>query len=69
MSNTDHLDTTKEIKDLAHGFLERAARNGMPGLGKNEMVPKAGMPWSVRLTKRLGFAVTCAQAVRDVECV
>ena len=23
----------------------------MTGLGKNEMMPEAGMPWSVRLTK------------------
>ncbi len=31
----------------------------MAGLGKNEMMPKAGMPWSVRFTKGLG--VTLAQ--------
>jgi len=26
----------------------------MAGLGNNEMMPKAGMPWSVRFTKVLG---------------
>ena len=31
----------------------------MPGLAKNEMMPKAGMPWSVRLTK--GFGLTASQ--------
>jgi hypothetical protein len=30
----------------------------MTGLGKNEMMPKAGMPWSVRLTKGLGITVS-----------
>lgn len=25
----------------------------MAGLGKNEMMPKTGTPWSVRLTKEL----------------
>jgi len=34
----------------------------MPGLGKNEMMPKAGMPWSVRLTKGLYVGLACATA-------
>ena len=32
----------------------------MPGLGENEMMPKGGMPWSVRLTN--GLAIVCSRA-------
>ena len=30
----------------------------MTDLGKNEMKPKAGMPWSVRLSEGLGRGIT-----------